>query len=390
MQVYKKCWTLCFQQLNIHKVISQNLTGQLNNRFYKQIDYYGARDKEYLIVNTTLTDDITLVRWALNFDYNEAKTKTYFAASAQSSILEFVPDTSGSEYGTFNLIAGVSFSFNYLDSKLLSSQFNAPKSILYYFYSGVRNWQATNQVVGVDLGNSGCSNNPDIFDSNCACNSQSLDTGVTSCEDYLWYQLDSTSRILQYFPTDTSSVTDTTVIQDRLIVADTDNHCVKAVNLLDNSVQTIAGVCTTSGFKDGPLGNNLQNSPSSLGIDMLGNIWIYDYGNRYIRFLNFTTNGDWSTGQMYTMIKGVCRDLPTDLNDIIDAGDSRFNYDNKFKYSLCYRKWIKTDTKDPQYFNYTEYDTFCSLHYSECQAFLDSNNPLYTGAETYCNYTESC
>ena len=158
--------------------------------YYKQIDYYGSRDKEYLIVNTTLTDNITLVRWVLNYDYNEDKTKTYFAVPEQSSILEFTPGSSGSYYGIFNLIAGVPFSFNYLDSKLLSSLFNAPKSILYYFYSAVRSYQATNQVVGVDLGKTGCSSPPDIYDANCACQGQS------GCESYLPNDIDDISKIL--------------------------------------------------------------------------------------------------------------------------------------------------------------------------------------------------
>ena len=93
---------------------------------------------------------------------------------------------------------------------------------------------------------------------------------------------------------------------------------------------------------------------------MLGNIWIYDYGNNYIRFLNFTTIGDMSTGTMYTMVKGVCRDLPDTLQSIVGGGDSRFAYDSKFKYSLCYRNWVKDASTDPQYFNYTEWNEFCS------------------------------
>ena len=42
---------------------------------------------------------------------------------------------------------------------------------------------------------------------------------------------------------------------------------------------------------------------------------------------------------MYTMIKGVCRDLPSHLKNIVGGGDSKFKYDDKFRYSLCYRKF---------------------------------------------------
>ena len=55
------------------------------------------------------------------------------------------------------------------------------------------------------------------------------------------------------------------------------------LDLDNNLVYTIAGICGTYGFSDGPYGKNLLNTPTSLGIDNVGNIWIYDYGNRYIR-----------------------------------------------------------------------------------------------------------
>lgn len=71
----------------------------------------------------------------------------------------------------------------------------------------------------------------------------------------------------------------------QLIVADTDNHCIRLINLKENTVKTIAGICGTEGFKDGPIGKNKFRFPTTLGSDNLGNIWIYDKGNSYLRKL---------------------------------------------------------------------------------------------------------
>lgn len=71
----------------------------------------------------------------------------------------------------------------------------------------------------------------------------------------------------------------------RLVVADTNNHCLRLINLEKDLVTTIAGICNSPGFKDGPLGKNQLNEPTTIGADNLGNIWVYDKGNKYIRKL---------------------------------------------------------------------------------------------------------
>lgn len=101
-----------------------------------------------------------------------------------------------------------------------------------------------------------------------------------------------------------------------IIVADTGNHCIRLLDLEKKIVKTIAGKCGTSGFKDGPLGNNLLNSPTALGMDEYGNIWIYDRGNRYIRKLEVDPTGEkWTErGVLLTMLQGVCNDLPSQIS----------------------------------------------------------------------------
>lgn len=60
---------------------------------------------------------------------------------------------------------------------------------------------------------------------------------------------------------------------------------------------------------------NRLNSPTSLGVDSKGYIWIYDKGNSYIRLLKVDlTDSKWfEKALMYTMIKGVCNPLPSHL-----------------------------------------------------------------------------
>lgn len=102
---------------------------------------------------------------------------------------------------------------------------------------------------------------------------------------------------------------------DYIIVGDTGNHCIRLLDLKKKIVKTIAGRCGIQGFMDGPLGNNLLNTPTKLGMDDFGNIWIYETGNSYIRMLSLDpTQENWTEkGLLHTMIKGVCNSLPSHI-----------------------------------------------------------------------------
>ena len=55
-----------------------------------------------------------------------------------------------------------------------------------------------------------------------------------------------------------------------------------------------------SGFKDGELGINMFNSSTSFGVDRLGNLFVYDQGNAYIRMIT-------PLGNVTTLLGGACR-----------------------------------------------------------------------------------
>jgi len=72
----------------------------------------------------------------------------------------------------------------------------------------------------------------------------------------------------------------------KLYVADTLNHCIRVINLVTLVVSTVAGVCTKAGFVDGPLGTNRLSLPSMIAVDESENVYFYDSGSSYMRYLN--------------------------------------------------------------------------------------------------------
>ena len=59
-----------FILLLCRKIILLNSTGIKTNRFYTMKDYYGSRDKEFLVVKTITDDALTVVKWTNIFDWN--------------------------------------------------------------------------------------------------------------------------------------------------------------------------------------------------------------------------------------------------------------------------------------------------------------------------------
>ena len=68
-----------------------------------------------------------------------------------------------------------------------------------------------------------------------------------------------------------------------IYIADKSNHCIRKVNLTSMISSTYAGKCGEPGFKDGPRLESRFYLPDSLGVDVYGNLYVYDEGNSYIR-----------------------------------------------------------------------------------------------------------
>jgi hypothetical protein len=116
-------------------------------------------------------------------------------------------------------------------------------------------------------------------------------------------QIPADQIYLKFSPGDSPKVAPT-----GLIILDTGNHCVRKLNFDTNRVSTIAGICGTSGFIDGPLGKALFNKPDRIGFSTTGDIYIFDKGNKYLRKL-VLQDADSDTWLVKTMIGGTCRNI---------------------------------------------------------------------------------
>lgn len=63
---------------------------------------------------------------------------------------------------------------------------------------------------------------------------------------------------------------------------------------------TVAGLCGSSGFLDGPMGYNRLDSPRNLGISRAGTLYFFDSGNEYMRILT-------RDGNVKTLLLGACK-----------------------------------------------------------------------------------
>jgi sugar lactone lactonase YvrE len=65
----------------------------------------------------------------------------------------------------------------------------------------------------------------------------------------------------------------------RLLVADTSNHCIRAIDLKLKQVTSIAGTCTKKGFNNGPASAAKFNMPVGLAVNAKGEVFVSEWGN---------------------------------------------------------------------------------------------------------------
>ncbi|PYG85809.1 S-layer family protein [Ruminiclostridium sufflavum DSM 19573] len=68
-----------------------------------------------------------------------------------------------------------------------------------------------------------------------------------------------------------------------IYVADTQNNCIRYIDMQKSEVTTFAGMQSKSGLKDGPAENALFNKPVGLALDKNGVLYVSDSGNQRIR-----------------------------------------------------------------------------------------------------------
>ncbi|MFH1131072.1 MAG: hypothetical protein V1754_07035, partial [Pseudomonadota bacterium] len=70
---------------------------------------------------------------------------------------------------------------------------------------------------------------------------------------------------------------------DRLYVADSQNHCIRAINLKTTEVTTFAGKCTQSGTSDGSRKEARFNNPMGIVVAPDSTLYVADTDNHTIR-----------------------------------------------------------------------------------------------------------
>lgn len=158
-------------------------------------------------------------------------------------------------------------------------------------------------------------------------------------------------------------------------------------------VTTYAGLCGEPGFKDGPIGLNRLNYPDNMGIDLDGNLYVYDSGNKYIRFIDTQGNNLLRSlymisiylpykGNMKTLLNGACFEY-----DMDPLRENKFIFDNnkilclRYNFFHLFRNWVKSTGKPDGHIYIAANYTKCEKNYVECgntnPLVYDRNKTLY-------------
>ena len=70
-----------------------------------------------------------------------------------------------------------------------------------------------------------------------------------------------------------------------MYIADTKNHCIRAMDMASGIIDTFAGECGVEGFEgdEGPAADSLLREPFGVTVDPDGNVYIADTGNQVVR-----------------------------------------------------------------------------------------------------------
>jgi hypothetical protein len=287
------------------------------NAYYPIESYYGSRDKEYFTRDAILNDQPTTFQWSTNFDYDEENGLLYFASRSEHTI-QYRNLTSND----ITIVAGIEDNSGFRDGSLDNTLFSAPSALKIFRYNSTKAQLERSKVVII------------LKDDSVKCEYANY-LNYTDCEDSSTDDaLIDPSKIKEiFFPFNASDVTDEDLELEKLsgkiiYVTDTGNNCIRKLDLIQQVSTTFAGECGTEGFKDGPLGVNLFNSPGSLGVDDAGNVFVRDSHNVYMRIIN-------GTGFVQTLIQGACREAYNQAPIMVLKM-------MKVRLVTCYRNWIKT------------------------------------------------
>jgi len=126
-----------------------------------------------------------------------------------------------------------------------------------------------------------------------------------------------------------------------LIVSDRGNHSIRFVSTATGAVTTVAGISnpsdTNADLVDGAGSAARFSSPSGLGVDPAGNVYIADFGNNAIRLLNAANTVSTVITGLSTPAAVACQDANT-----LWVADSKAN--KVYRYTKLAGVWTLSDT----------------------------------------------
>lgn len=312
------------------------------NRYYQIPYYYGSHIKERSSKSVIVNDSPSKIQWAhvYGVDYDG----DLWIADKINHVIKFIGNSVGAVY----VVAGTFRTSGYFDGNVVKSLFNTPSS-LYIWRSSTHDSIRAGNLKPVLFSAAGASTYDWLFatkDNYTSCGGSILTADNEDNDDKqpnqkIFIPEDDVvnEKYVKFidFTTDQDLLGVTDVIGITYVyVADTGNHCIRRISLSTSHVETIAGICGTPGFLDGPYTNNLLNSPELVSVDSQGYVFIFDDGNNYVRMMDL--NGD-----LYTLYQGACDITNLESPPVIP-------FDLKLKTLICYKNWIKTFGEPSEHF----------------------------------------
>ena len=332
-------------------IISIEDPGRTNLK-YKIKDYFGSRYLCTYLSSTFIKDEPILVTWSNGQYIHQKSSDKIFIANLKRNTIDYIDNEN------LHILVGKLYRSGFRNGDAENAIFDNPWALVLYNESSFPNKNeikykpvlfSEKSLTIQSCIYSKISNYSDCLNKSYSLEQLSNDGDSYDINPYLVKLLEIESNNNQ------NNNNDEFIF---LFVADSKNHCIRKIDLVNIEVTTFAGECTQKGFKDGPLGVNRFNEPKGIGIDSYGNIYVYDSGNRYIRLIS-------PDGYVHTLIHGACFDYKYGI--YIEN-----NYKYKNEYLLCFRNWIKNSGEPKDHIYYSSNEEYCYDNIVNCKNYLSN------------------
>ena len=316
--------------------------GRLNPK-YSILNYYGSRHLSTNLSETFYNDEPTLVHWSSGVFVHKDNPHILYTADLTKHLIQ----TYENKY--IKIPVGKLNTPGYRDGHIKQALLNKPFAVVIFndtaFPTNALYAPAYKAFLFRDI-NERCVYATMYNYSLCVDNALPAITNSSSELNRIKVKLINTNS-------------NESVMQERkqqlMFISDTNNHCIRKVDLLSSQISTYAGICGEAGFKDGPLGINKLFYPEGLGIDDYGNLFVNDHGNNYMRLI--TTDGF-----VHTLINGACFEYK-----LMPLVQNEFGV--QMQTMLCFKRWVKKDGKPSEHIYKKKEEDICYLNAAMCESY---------------------